>query len=394
MNRKGVGSALSIVVKIIVILIVFIVLISTFIGLFGRTKKATLDLIKKEHDQFIYLDGSYIHPDLLDSDLSTFWFIGFKSFIREAITSKQPCLGSFYIDDRIDMQGVSISFLQEPTGITMFLRDSKGVVGAYDDITFNNTDGHEWKLCIIDPSKTNFNAFFHEFELSFKSGQPLHDVVIDFKGKPKGSDIKATYFTPERRDQPDVSPEEVDYHAYIIGRSRSFIFDILAKDKIDRYLFFFVVSGDNFCILPTTREKNTNAFNIKSFQVLLKDQAKKNPNDVDNINTLCKVPGGEESEERSIFKGHKSCYYYGCQDIGDINVDLCNSVFGKCKGVCSLYKPHGSKKCMSCKEIKKCKDYEGKTLDFGVDLEIKSEICTNNLCDLGCNYIGKECVST
>lgn len=411
-NRKGATSVLSIVIKIVIILIVFIVLISTFIDIFGRTKKATFDLIDKEYKEFAYLDGSYIHPDLLDSDLSTFWFTGFRNFIREAITSEEPCLGSFYIDDRIDMQDVSISFLQEPTGITMFLRDSKGVVGAFDDKILNNTDGHEWKLCIIDPSRTNFNSFFNEFELSFRLGHPLHvasqqhiswitnlhDIVIDFKGKPKGSDIKVTYFTPAVLNNPDMPPEEADYHAYpVIGTDNKYRgIKLFAGDKIDRYLFFFVVSGDNFCILPTTKENgNSKAFNINRLKELLtkgvfRGRASKTPEeffefiDQSHYQTFCKIPGGEESVDTSIFKGYNSCYYYGCDAVG---VDNCKNVFEKCKGLCSLRYTNTpwNVRCVSCQEISKCSQY---------DRRDTPGICRDDLCTLGCTYdiAEKECI--
>ena len=407
--KKG-ELGIATVVKIIVVLIVFIVILATFTGVFGRTKKATLNLINKEYEKFQYVGGSYIHPDLFKTDLSDFWFNGFKNFVSQAATADNPCLGSFYIDDRWDMQDASLHFIQTETGIKLMLQDSQGVTATLDNKTFANNDDHQWKLCVFDEKKTNFNVFANELKISFNLGQslsvadqthtswitPIHDATIDFKGKPKSEDIKVTYFTPEILEKKDTPPQTADYHAYeIIGagwaeRALKSVFSGF-KGKRDRYLFFYVVSGDDFCLLPTTRnDKNTNAFNLDLLRTLLKEKLSLNLQppyvgssiDSSAFKTFCPIPGGQNAKETSIFKGYSSCYFYGCDDIAK---DKCSLVFEKCRGVCSLFNTPGVAgiECTSCQVINKCSKYK------------EAGLCSSDLCDLGCTYDAeeKECTS-
>lgn len=408
MNKKG-ELGIGTVVKIIVVLVVFIVLLATFTGVFGRTKKAALHLINTEYEKFQYVGGSFIHPDLFKTDLADFWLTGFKNFVSQAATADSPCLGSFYIDDRWDMQDASLLFKQADTGIELILQDSQKVVGVLDDKIFANNEKHQWKLCVFDEKTTDFNSFAHELELSFKLGHPLsvadqthtswitylYSATIDFNGKPKSEDIKVTYFTPEVRDKQDTPPQTADYHAYEVigaGWAERAVMSVFSgfKGKRDRYLFFYVVSGDNFCILPTTRnDNNANAFNLDALRTLLKEKLSLNLQppyvgsslDASAFKTFCPIPGGQNAKETSIFKGYGSCYFYGCDDIAE---DKCNLLFEKCKGLCSLYTTKGvaGTQCTSCQTIKKCKDYD------------KAEFCSKDLCDLGCKYdvVEKECI--
>jgi hypothetical protein len=409
MNKKG-ELGMETAVKIIVVLIVFIVLIATFTGVFGRTKKAALNLIHKEYEKFQYVGGSFIHPDLFKTDLADFWLTGFKNFVKQAVTADSPCLGSFYIDDRWDMEGTSLHFIQTDTGIELKLEDSQGITGVFDNKTFVNDENHQWKLCVFDEKTTNFNVFANELKISFNLGQSLsvadqthtswitsiHDATIDFKGKPKSEDIKVTYFTPEILEKKDTPPQIADYHAYeIMGagwldRGWKSIFSLF-KGKRDRYLFFYVVSGNNFCLLPTTRnDKNVHAFNLDALRTLLKEKLAFNLEQppytgihIDNpdFKTFCPIPGAKNAIEKSIFNGYGSCYFYGCDDIVK---DKCNLLFEKCKGLCSLYITGGAAgiQCNSCQTIKKCSDYND--VDF----------CSKDLCDLGCKYdvVEKACI--
>lgn len=424
-NKKGASFALSTVVKWIIVLVVLIVIIFTFVDLSSRTFKAGMHLIKKEYKEFEYFGGSYFHPDVFNHDLSTFWISGFQNFIQEASMTDYPCMGSFYIEHKMDMEDTTIRFLQTDKGIEMMLQDSKGLVAVFDNETFLNNDYKKWKLCIIDPEKTNFNSFFDKFKTAFDANQPLglgseiteiHDLRIDFKGKPKGGDVKAAYFTEKNMEERNEPLKEINYHAYLIGDvGRLFdlievygVLDWSKKDEIERYLFFFTVSKnpvskDNyFCIVPTKRRgKDTDALDVKKIKDLFKDRAKEtHPKDIDNAIALCPVAGSKsislsdpdkelQATYPSIFNGYRSCYYYGCKEINDIDKELCEEVFGNCKGLCSPVlkkKPLSSPlsfegECKPCTKIKDCKDYG-----------IYPPICNSDLCDLDCIYEEIECV--
>jgi len=426
-NKKRASVGLATVVKWIIVLVVLIIILSTFVSIGRRTYKAGLHLIKKEYRQFEYFDGSYFHPDVFKQDLSTFWISSFKNFIQEASMTRDSCLGSFYINHRMDMQDTTIRFLQTDNGIEMMLQDSDGVVAVFDNDTFKNNEYKTWKLCVVDPEKTDFNTFFNKFKTAFNANKNLssvlggsgsgitliYDLTIDFKGKPKGGDIKAAYFTDKTREEQNEPPKKVNYHAYLVGDVGRFLgiepgklVDWMFTDKIERYLFFFVVSKnpgskDNyFCIVPTKRVgKDTEALDVNKLKDLFKERAKEtHPRDIDNAIALCPVAGsksislsapeeGLQATYPSVFNGYRSCYYYGCKEINDIDKELCEEVFGNCKGLCS---PVLKKKplsfplsfegeCKPCTKIKDCEDYG-----------IYSPICNTDLCELDCIYYEKE----
>ena len=140
---------------------------------------------------------------------------------------------------------------------------------------------------------------------------------------------------------------------------------------------------------------------------LLKDKAKHNlinspftGMDIDSNKALCPMPGtadetGKEKQQ-SAFKGYSSCYYYGCDDVTNIQDDKCNIVFGKCKGLCDFKNAPGFNgwECISCRGVEKCIDYS-KGYGFGYDSVAHKNECNNDLCNLGCQWDEnkKECVS-
>jgi len=416
-GKKGAGSTLETVVKFIIIIIVFAVLAYTLARLIGRVSESSLDLLDKKYQEFNYYDGTYYHPDLPD-DLLNFFEKGFKGVIEEAKFSEcSSCLGSFYIDQQTDMQDARIRFLQTATGIRLMLEDGKGVAGALDDTIFNNRDEAEWKLCIINPEKTD--DLLEKVKNSLSSASSLdipdsyiteiYDLTINFEGNFKKKDINAEYFTETTRDEADEPPQEIPYQAYLAGDERGWGLDLLADDKIDRYHFMFVMSRSadskthSFCILPTKRKgKKETAFDVKKFKELLCDFGKEfQPESLDSVPAMCPVPGGsdykregegKESEltkpvSTSIFNGHLSCYYYGCYDIHEINKNYCTELFSECKGLCyRLYAAESKPKCRSCNEIKKCKDYKAHVAGINANTQRTIEMCNTDMCELGCRY--------
>jgi hypothetical protein len=403
MNKKGMWQK---VVEIIVVLIVFLVLIATLFPLFERVEKSSLHLIKTEREKFLYMGGSYIHPDLMGTDMADFWFTGFKNFLKEAPTAQNTCLGSFYVDSRWNMQDTSVRFLQTSTGIEIMLLDADHVAGAIDNKTFANEEGKSpWKLCIIN---TDFTTFTNVVKYLFENDKPLevsdswitylNDATIDFKSDIKDENMVVSYFTPEVLNKPDMRAEEADYQALIVNDgSATHGFSYV---DYERFIFLFIVKGNNFCILPsTTTSANAKAFDANVLSRLLKQQIKTDVSstpftgmriDDSNFKLFCPIPGGDKSIEKSIFTGYNSCYYNGCDDM-NFNVDglrACNDVYEKCRGVCAedsnkivgLF--HGGSICVSCHEIKKCKDYN------------EAASCIKDLCGLSCKYdaVNKECV--
>ena len=424
-NKKAASFVVGWIVKLIIAIVILVVLISVAGGMFSRVKTATLNLIDRQYKEFDYVGGTYVNPSLPD-DMKEFWFRGFQNFVNESVKSKSPpCLGSFYIDDRVNMRDATIKFLQKDTGIEMMLQDSKGVAGTINTDIFNNTkSGREWKLCILDPEETDFGAFFNEFALDFNANAslevadkshtslltPIYDLRIDFTGKPIDGEIKAKYFTIEQKDTPNAKPEEFSYQAYSLTgtawQNRRVLDFVRFKNKYDRHLFFFIMAGDNFCILPTTTDKkNKNAFDLNKFRDLLKEKAESNLDGaftgmyIDGNKAFCPMPGTSDEtgteKQQSIFKGLSSCYYYDCRDINKIQDYKCSVVFGKCKGLCAYHQLGNinGRECVSCQEITKCSDYTSYDPN-SANAGNKNE-CSNDFCNLNCMWDDKEkeCVS-
>jgi hypothetical protein len=395
-RKKGVTTAFSFIIKVALIVILFLILATTLHGMFNKAKKAVLDLVDKQYEQFNFADGVLYHPDL-DRKYIEFWQQGVKPTITTAVTGKTPCLGSFYANEGLNLKGAQLRFVMNPgKGIDVFMLDDKGVVAILDQKVLA---GERWNLCVIDdPSslsslmqQTKKGLTSDSFDFSsiqFKSVEDLYIDITDLKGD---EGIKVGYYTHEllvkknqqaqANDKTPLNVPEFFYPTYTAGQT------LIAKGD-ERLHFFFFVKDNNFCIVRTEKGQGFYAYDFKSF---LMDKAKSEKLDFLNKadNPLCQVPGDPDPAHvnETLFGGERSAYYIGCITISRIflGTDVCSDVSSKHPKLCfvaAVGNDINDDICSPCQYVTKCSDYK----NFVKTTSGRASLCKNNPCGLegGC----------
>lgn len=409
MNKKAFD--MSFIIKAALIIILGLILFSTLTGLFGHAKQAVKDFIKKEYKDFDFSGDTLYNPSL-PLYLREFWDRDYSALIRTAVNYVDkapsqaydftPCLGGFSVQQKMTISGVQLSFVQYGDNIDMFLRDSKNVVGTYDNYTFQSNPRVKWRLCVMEPAIANeLGGFVSTTARSPEIGRlssfntnslkQISSVRLKFTSNDLSSDniVEASYYTKEILQTGENAQEEkFTYQPWeMIGDNRG-----LQSDFTSRYIFLFAIFKDKvgdvetnyFCIVPSS--KNTNdGLNIGILHNMLVQSIRTDASTttlsqqpIEAMASFCKVPS--DPYNGVGFGGLKRCFYYSCNDVDGWDSQFCTQWFQNCPGLCAFGYNTGTsiinyKNCLSCGVIDKCVEY-------------KSDMaCNTDLCGLNCKFV-------
>jgi hypothetical protein len=371
-SKKGAVGLLEIL-KIALIVLVIIILASTLKDMFGKTKKAVLNVVDKQYEEFKYAQGVLYHPDL-DQEYVDFWNQGVIPTIKAAFSGSTPCIGSFYSPGDVNLKGVEFRFTMNPgKGIDIFMRDSKSVVALLDPDTLA---GARWNLCVIDDMSSvvslgqNLKSGLSGNSFSFSNIQmtSVDDLYIKIDSMDLdelvNEGVTVGYFTKELRQQINQQAEQGG--TVTIQEPRFFYPPYFAGDPSggygamkERFHFFFFIKENNFCIVKTQPGGGT-----ELYPPLLKEFIENRKNSLHSLgwlsstteNPFCDVPKDDE-----LFDGDRAAFYEGCSDLKpfyDIDVhqgrnDLCIDMSTKHPKLCFV----SNSDCVSCQRIETCDDY-------------------------------------
>jgi len=395
MAKKKAQGSMGFIIKVVVIILIFIILGTTLNGMFNKAKKAIMDVVDKQYEEFNVMDGVLYHPDL-PSEYVYFWNQGLREPIKAAVAANTPCLGSFYSNKDLNLKGAQIRLVQtEDKGITMYMTNAKGVVVIYDEQVLPDKN---LKLCVVDEPKslselytqikngldgkaTNFSYNENTKIIKYK---PVEDLYIQMDNLENDKDGVEVGFYVDKAVLGKHDPKNLLkflYPAYFPGKNPNYPSSV---ERIERYHFFFFVNGENFCIVRTEKDQGFWPRDVKQY---ISDLMKNKKNvaflDQTSNNPLCPAPA-------DLFESKKSSYYLGCAEFANSDFyKFCPQSSEGQKGLC-LWSGDPSVTCASCQlNIKKCDDYN----DFSLAGKQRSDLCNRNPCKLegGCSYVKNKC---